>query len=152
MDSPSRNNPQSRASESLRVLVVDDDRDGLAALGTLFAQFGMDVAMAASVSEARRVIERRPPDAVVSDLVMPGEDGFALLEALRKKEDECGRHIPTVAISALSDPEIRRRAAKEGFDAYFVKPCDFLAIFGALTRLATEGSKEKSRRPARTAS
>ena len=151
MDSPNRDNPQSYAPESLRVLVVDDDRDGLAALGTLFAQFGVDVSLAASVSEARRAIEKTPPDAVVSDLVMPGEDGFALLATLRDKEQEVGHHIPTVAISALSDPDIRRRAAAEGFDAYFVKPCDFLAIFGALTRLATEGSKERSRRPSRRA-
>jgi CheY-like chemotaxis protein len=80
------------------------------------------------------------PDAVLSDLVMPEEDGFALRGVLRAKESEIGRHIPTLVISALSDPEIERRAADEGFDAYFVKPCDFQEVVGSLARLTTAGS------------
>ena len=68
---------------------------------------------------------------------------LALLETLRAKESEVGHHIPTVAISALSDPEIQRRAAEEGFDAYFVKPCDFQEVFGTLARLANPGSKSR---------
>jgi CheY-like chemotaxis protein len=124
----------------LRILVVDDDSEGRLALGMLLRQAGMEVALAGSVPEARRSIERVQPDAVLSDLVMPDEDGFALLGTLRAKENEGGRHIPTFAISALSDPEIQRRATEEGFDAYFVKPCDFHEVFGRLARLATAGS------------
>jgi CheY-like chemotaxis protein len=131
----------SPSSRQLRVLVVDDDRDGRLALGILLRQAGMDVALAASVPEARRSLERMAPDAVLSDLVMPEEDGFALRGALRAKESEIGHHIPTFAISALSDPEIQRRAAEEGFDAYFVKPCDFQEVFGRLARLAAGGSR-----------
>jgi len=119
-------NPSSRR---LRILVVDDDHDGRVALGILLRQAGMEVALAESVPEARRSLERMAPDAVLSDLVMPEEDGFALRGALRAKETEIGRHIPMLVISALSDPEIQRRAADEGFDAYFVKPCDFQELF-----------------------
>src|ERR1043166_9709558 len=97
----------SRPSPGLRVLVVDDDREGRIALGMLLAQAGMEVALAASVPEARRAMDRRAPDAVLSDLMMPDEDGFALRKALRAKESEVGHHIPTLAISALSDPEIQ---------------------------------------------
>jgi len=128
-------------------LVVDDDADGRIAMGMLLSQAGMDVSLAASVREARRAIERREPDAVLSDLMMPDEDGFALLETLREKESEGGHHIPTLAISALSDPDIQRRAVEEGFDAYFVKPCDFQEVFGTLARLAT--AESKSRRSSR---
>jgi two-component system chemotaxis response regulator CheY len=116
---------------------VDDDHDGRVALGILLRQAGMEVALAESVPEARRSLERMAPDAVLSDLVMPEEDGFALRGALRAKESEIGRHIPMLVISALSDPEIQRRAADEGFDAYFVKPCDFQEVFGRLARLTT---------------
>ena len=136
-----------RLPRGLKVLVVDDDPDGRLALGMLLSQAGMDVALAASVREARRAIERGEPDAVLSDLMMPDEDGFALIEMLRAKEKKAGHHIPALAISALSDPEIQRRAVEEGFDAYFVKPCDFQEVFGTLARLAQPGSK--SRRPAR---
>jgi CheY-like chemotaxis protein len=127
----------------LRILVFDDDRDGRLALGILLRQAGMEVA---SVPEARRSLERMAPDAVLSDLVMPEEDGFALLGALRAKEGEIGRHIPTFAISALTDPEIQRRAAEEGFDAYFVKPCDLQEVFGRLDRVADAGSMRRSLR------
>src|SRR6266436_3458921 len=87
-----------RPARGLRILVVDDDPDGRIALGMLLAQAGVDVALAASVREARRSIERREPDAVVSDLMMPDEDGFALIETLRARESERGRHIPALAI------------------------------------------------------
>jgi CheY-like chemotaxis protein len=135
------------SSRRLRILIVDDDRDGRLALGILLQQAGMEVALAGSVPEARRSLERTAPDAVLSDLVMPEEDGFALLGALRKKESEIGYHIPTFAISALSDPEVQRRAAEEGFDAYFVKPCDFQEMFGKLARLPTAGSRGRPRSP-----
>jgi len=138
---PTPAEPVQRLPQGLRILVVDDDPDGRIALGMLLAQAGVDVALAASVREARRSIERREPDAVLSDLMMPDEDGFALIETLRARESEKGRHIPALAISALSDPEIQRRAAEEGFDAYFVKPCDFHEVFGTLARLANSGSR-----------
>ncbi len=139
-------NPSSRR---LRILVVDDDHDGRVALGILLRQAGMEVALAESVPEARRSLERMAPDAVLSDLVMPEEDGFALRGALRVKESEIGRHIPTFVISALSDPDIQRRAADEGFDAYFVKPCDFQEVFGRLARLTTVGTTGRPVRSSR---
>ena len=130
---------KARRTHDLRILVVDDDTDGREAMGALLAQAGIQVALAASVAEARRALRAFHPDIVVSDLAMPGEDGFDLLEELHALEAHAGRHIAAVAMTAVSDPDVRRHAVDAGFDAYFVKPCDALTIFSALAQLSPGG-------------
>jgi two-component system OmpR family response regulator len=125
-----------RRTPDVRILVVDDDADGREAMGALLSQAGLRVELAGSVSEARGVLRHFQPDIVVSDLAMPGEDGFDLLHELQSLEAQVGRHIGAVAMTALSDPDVRRLAVDAGFDAYFVKPCDALTIFAALAQLS----------------
>src|SRR5258705_13837106 len=96
---PTQAEPARRLPRGLRILVVDDDPDGRIALGMLLAQAGVDVALAASVREARRSIERRGPDALGSALMMPGGDGFAPVETLRARGNQMRREIPAAARS-----------------------------------------------------
>jgi PAS domain S-box-containing protein len=114
----------SRAAEvtldGIRVLVVDDDPDSNDVVRTMLASFGADVRTAGSVSEALDVVERWLPEVVVSDIAMPGEDGYALLARMRAREILGA--VPAVALSAYSSPRDRERALHAGFDAHVAKP------------------------------
>ena len=135
-----RTKPQIQAHRARsRVLIVDDDADGLQALGVLFRRAGLSVSLAGSAREAARSVEQFRPNVLISDLAMPEEDGFALLRRVRKLERGLGRRSLAVAISAFSDPEMRGRAAAEGFEAYFVKPIDAEVVLSRLAQLGFEG-------------
>lgn len=131
----------------MRILIVDDDADTRVGLAVLCVQAGMRAVVAASVSEARRAIEECPLDAVISDLVMPDEDGFALLPTLAAKEDEDGHHIASVLVSGQSDPDIRRQALAAGFDAFLTKPYDLKIIVHTLDRLIAREPPQRESTP-----
>ena len=84
-----------------RVLVVDDERDAREAITAVLEHNGADVVAVSSAGAALDAIERSVPDVVVSDIAMPGEDGYAFIRSLRGTA--AGAHLP--ALSA------RRRAA-----------------------------------------
>jgi len=119
-----------------RVLVVDDDRDSREALGVLLGQAGMNVAIAGSVREAMRVLETFTPSVVVSDLAMPGEDGFSFVEKLRRLQAETGRRLTAIAVTALADGGFRQRAISAGFDTCFLKPVPPVALVTAVVEAA----------------
>jgi two-component system CheB/CheR fusion protein len=129
---------------SVRILIVDDDPETRAGLAVLCVQAGMEAEVAGSVSEARRAIDLCLPDAVISDLVMPDEDGFALLPTLCAKEDQLGHHIASVLMTGQSDPEIKRRALAAGFDAFLTKPYDSTTIVRTVNRLIAAGAPEQN--------
>jgi PAS domain S-box-containing protein len=106
--------------DGIRVLVVDDDPDSNDVVRTLLASFGAEVRTAGSAVEALDVVDRWVPDVVVSDIAMPGEDGYALLARMRARELLGG--VPAIALSAYSAPRDRERALRAGFDAHVAKP------------------------------
>ena len=93
-------------------------------LTTLLAGSGAEVRPAASVREAVEGVATTTPDVVVTDIAMPGEDGYALLRELRALERTRGRHLPIIAVTALASVEDRERAVAEGFDEHLTKPVD----------------------------
>jgi CheY-like chemotaxis protein len=119
-----------------RVLVVDDDRDSREALGVLLGQAGMNVALAGSVREALRIVPDFSPSVVLSDIAMPDEDGFALIQALRQRERNTGKRLTAIAVTALAEPDFRRRALSAGFDACFLKPVAPAAVVSAVVQAA----------------
>jgi CheY-like chemotaxis protein len=116
------------------VLVVDDDPDSREALGALLAQAGLKVALAESVREAIRALDTCSPNALVSDLMMPVEDGFSLIHAIRERESGSRGRLPAIAVTAIADPSIRRHAVAAGFDACFLKPFAGPAVVNAVTQ------------------
>ena len=104
------------------VLVVEDDADTLELLTTTLRRAGAKPLPAASVAEALLVIADAPPvDAVVSDIAMPGQDGYTLITLLR---DHMGGAMPaaTVALTAYASAADRKRALDAGFKAHLAKP------------------------------
>ena len=101
-----------------RILVVDDDDDARVVLSSLLTHFGAQVSRAGSVDDALRLLDALPFDLVVSDIAMPGRDGYALAA-------HTAARVPAVAVSAISTgPEDRRRALDAGFAAFVRKPVD----------------------------
>lgn len=103
-----------------RVLVVDDDDDARLVLATMLRQAGAEVVTAGSVAQAFSAFAADRFDAVVSDIAMPGEDGYVLVERLRKTST-----VPAIAVSAIATgAEDRRRALGAGFNEFVRKPVD----------------------------
>ena len=109
--------------EGLRVLVVDDEADARESLTVVLEQCGAVVTAVASVREALGAFARQRPDILVSDIGMPEEDGYSLIEKVRVLEAaQRGGRIPAVALTAYAAPEDRRRALAAGYELHVPKP------------------------------
>jgi CheY-like chemotaxis protein len=119
----------------VRILVVEDDCDSLDALGLLLQFNGAEVHCASSAIAGRKVLDRVRPHVLISDLSMPGEDGFAFLASVRALAPERGGNVPALAFSAMSAVGSRLRALKAGFQVFLRKPDDVPLIVPAVVRL-----------------
>jgi PAS domain S-box-containing protein len=122
----------------VRVFVVEDDLDTLEMLKVILQNRGAEVTTASSAGDALNALERSLPDALVSDLAMPGQDGYELIEHIRQRGPERGGNIPAVALTAYARVEDRVRALTAGFQMYVPKPVDpdeLVAVVANLTRL-----------------
>jgi signal transduction histidine kinase len=120
----------------LRVLVVDDDIDSRAVIAEMLMQFGADVLTAASAHEALQAFELWVPHVLLSDIEMPNEDGYSLLQAVRSRDGKRGGFIPAAALTAYGRPTDRDRALKAGFQTYLAKPVDPHELAVVVARLA----------------
>lgn len=118
-----------------RILLVDDDDETLRMLSEVFIERDAIVETANSVKEAFAVLERFSPDVVVSDLAMPEQDGFSLIEDIRARADEDGKAPQTIALTALCRIEDRARALSAGFDMFLAKPVEPAELVSAVANL-----------------
>jgi signal transduction histidine kinase/ActR/RegA family two-component response regulator len=118
-----------------RVLVVDDDEDTAHTLDVLLTVHGAEVRTASSARDGIALVDGWLPDVVLSDLGMPGEDGFALLERLRALPPERGGNVPVVALTAFARIEDRVRVLASGFAMHVVKPVDPAELIGVVASL-----------------
>jgi len=129
----------------VRVLVVEDDLDTLEMLRVILHDRGAEVMTASSVRDALETLERSLPDALVSDLAMPEQDGYDLIKHIRDRNPERGGNIPAVALTANARVEDRVRALKAGFQMYMPKPVvpnDLVAVVANLTHPHSRFSAE----------
>ena len=119
-----------------RVLVVDDDADTLDAVRHLLELAGARVSTACSAPAAFQAIEGSPPDVLLSDIGMPGEDGISLIRRVRSLDPARGGRIPAAALTAYTQPGDRDRAMDAGFQAFLAKPVDPQELARAVARLA----------------
>ncbi|MCA1643244.1 MAG: response regulator, partial [Acidobacteria bacterium] len=136
--------------ESLRgvsVLVVDDDEDTLQMLGVMLAGYSAEVRAAGSEAEALKILERFEPDVIVTDLAMPGADGYSLVKKLKALDAERGRRTPVVALTAYVRVEDRARALSAGFQMFVPKPVEPDELLTAIEHLAESGATERGGHP-----
>jgi signal transduction histidine kinase len=123
----------------LRVLVVDDDDDGREVIGMVLEECGAVVTSAASAVAAFALLASARPDVLLSDIGMPGEDGYSLIRRIRALPASEGGSIPAASLTAYTTPEDRRRALHAGFNLHVAKPvepAELLAVIASLGRFA----------------
>ena len=106
------------------VLVLDDDGDMRDLISMILEDAGATVFVASTVATAMTALEEHPPDVAVSDLAMPGEDGYAFADRVRAAKSEATRRVPLVAMTAYARAEDRRRVLAAGFDRHVAKPIE----------------------------
>lgn len=124
------------ALDHVRVLLVDDDPDTLQILGVILGESKAQVQTAASVSEAMEVLEWYQADVLVSDLAMPGEDGYSLITKVRALDAANGKQTPAVALTSYVRVEDRSRALSAGFNMFVPKPVQPNELITAIANLA----------------
>jgi signal transduction histidine kinase len=124
----------------LRILVVDDHPDARAFLGTLLQTQGAMVCAAASTAEAMQTFVRERPDVVVSDIAMPGEDGYDLIRRLRALPALDGGLTPAVALTAYVRDEDVAAALAAGYQRHLRKPVVVSELIGAVAEVAAAPS------------
>jgi CheY-like chemotaxis protein len=108
----------------VKVLVVDDDPFIREVITVMLRLAGAMVAVAESATEGFDMLMHLRPDVLVSDIRMPGEDGYSLMRRVRELPPEHGGHTPAIAITAFGQEEDRFRAQKAGFQLHLTKPLD----------------------------
>lgn len=118
----------------VRVLVVDDERDAREILWRILSDHGAEVIACASAAEALETVQRAPPDVLVSDIAMPGEDGYELIRRVRMLGGDSGC-LPAVALTAFSALEDRTQALLAGYQVHMAKPIDARELTLAIASL-----------------
>ncbi len=106
----------------LRVLVVDDEPDTRQIISTVISQTGAEVRTCESAGEALQALEDWRPDVLMSDIGMPGEDGYSLISKVRSLPAERGGQTPAAAFTAYAREEDRTRALAAGYQMHIAKP------------------------------
>jgi CheY-like chemotaxis protein len=105
-------------------MVVDDDPDTREILCMVLSQYGAEVHAAGSSADALGAFREWKPNVLISDLGMPGEDGFAFIQKVRTFAPEDGGNIPAAALTAYAREEDRQRARSAGYQIHIPKPVD----------------------------
>jgi len=116
--------PESPSLVDIRILVLDDDPAAVELVQEVLAQAGGEVRGTVTAEEALRMLEQWRPDVLVSDIEMPGEDGYTLIRKIRALSPERGGKTPAVALTAFGRPEDRIRSLMAGFNIHVSKPVD----------------------------
>jgi signal transduction histidine kinase/CheY-like chemotaxis protein len=118
-----------------RVLVTDDEEFAREAFGELLKSWGAEVRTAASVTEALIVFLEFKPHLLMSDIGMPGEDGYSLIRKIRELEKEQGCDIPALALTAYASSGDIDHAHSAGFNAHLAKPVESTDLARAINGL-----------------
>jgi signal transduction histidine kinase len=129
--------PQEATLSGVRILVVDDEEDAREAMVVLLSQAGALVQAVGSCAEAMGLFRERAPDVLLSDIAMPGEDGYALIRQVRAMGAERGGRIPAAALTAYATVDDRRKALLAGFNEHLPKPVDPARLIAAVATLVT---------------
>jgi signal transduction histidine kinase/CheY-like chemotaxis protein len=131
--------PSREVLAGVSVLVVDDDADARVLVKRLLHQYQADVATAGSGQEALDLLGRSRPDVLVSDIAMPGMDGYELVRRVHLEHGN-GSAPPSAALTAFAGAEDRARALAAGFRAHISKPVDPAELVSVVAALAGRSS------------
>jgi CheY-like chemotaxis protein/two-component sensor histidine kinase len=120
-----------------KILVVDDEPDARELLAELLSACRASVLSAGTVAEAMQLLQEKQPDIVVSDIGMPGEDGYDLIRKLRALPANRGGKTPAVALTAYARIEDRTKALIAGYNMHVPKPVEPTELLAVLSSVST---------------
>ncbi len=118
-----------------KVLVVDDQADAREPLRRALEGAGAEVITAACAREAIEAVREQRPDVMISDIAMPGMDGYELVRSIRALPPGRGSRTPSIALTAYSSREAREASFQAGFNAHMAKPISTVELLGMVTTL-----------------
>ena len=118
------------------VLVVEDQADAQELIRTILEACRATVRIADATGSALDAIARQQPDVIVSDIGLPGEDGYVLIRRVRALDPDRGGRIPAVALTAYASQDDTARALSVGFQAHVAKPVEPGELAAVVARLA----------------
>ncbi|WP_170162326.1 PAS domain S-box protein [Caldimonas tepidiphila] len=128
----------------LTVLLVDDQPDALEPVRRLLKECGARVLTAGSGFEALDSLRREHPDLLVSDVGMPGMDGYRLIREVRERLGLGADELPALALTAFSRAEDRQKALAAGFQAHLGKPLEPQLVLSTVERLAARSVRARA--------
>jgi two-component system CheB/CheR fusion protein len=114
--------------DGLRILLVDDDESTREAIAIYLQSFGAEVSLCESAAEALKNLPNFKPNIIVSDIAMPGEDGYSLISKIRSLNSNQGGQVPAIALTAYAAAGDVLRAMQSGFQAHLAKPVEANAL------------------------
>lgn len=139
MSTPSTSSRDGRL-RGIKILVVDDDANVLDALRLLLARAGATIACASSAAAAFTALELEPPDVLLSDISMPGGDGYSLVRRMRRTSLD----VPAIALTAHAAVGDRDHALSSGFDLHVAKPVDLERLVTSILHVLDRGRQSKN--------
>lgn len=132
--------------DGVRVLLIDDHPVVRQVITRLLEEWGAKVTAVPGASEALEALGREQPSVVLSDIQMPGEDGYALIRKIRALPPDRGGQIPAAALTGLTGVEDRARVLRAGFQDHVAKPVDARRLVEVVTMLANQRTWAPDRR------
>ncbi len=138
---------QSHSLLGFKILVVDDDADANAMLQIILRDRGAVVSAAFSVGEALERLKVFQPDALISDIGMPGQDGYDLISEIRRIESDRfkdtgeQRRLPAIALTSFGREQDKQQALRAGFDVHCAKPLKPLNLMQEILQLLRDGQQ-----------
>jgi signal transduction histidine kinase len=137
---PQRPRPEQRdelpSLEGVRVLLVEDETDARTLVAAVLRRQGAIVETPGSIAEALELLERQPPDVLLSDIAMPGIDGFELIRCVRARPEWA--RLPAAALTAFVTPADRGKVLLAGFDSHVQKPVEASELTAVVAALVNK--------------
>jgi two-component system CheB/CheR fusion protein len=131
--------PELSRLRGLRILVVDDDAETLEVVSEMLRLNGANVIAARSAAEALRAAQESELQVIVSDIAMPGTDGYSLIRSIRALPAADQASVPAIALTAVAGADGRKRSLEAGFQEHLEKPVDI----GRLARAVVDLSQSR---------
>jgi CheY-like chemotaxis protein len=122
--------------DGLRILIVDDEPDTRDLLRQGLEYCGANVRLAGSAAEAVDAIVAEVPDILISDIGMPGIDGYDLIRQIRQLPADAGGKVAAIALTAYTRVEDRLQALRAGYDMHVPKPVELAELVAVAASVA----------------
>jgi signal transduction histidine kinase/CheY-like chemotaxis protein len=126
---------KTKLSNGIRLLLVEDDEDSREMLRVMFEQNNIKVFPVDTAAKALESIARIRPDVLISDIGLPGEDGYELISKVRQLAPEKGGQTPAIALTGYASLQDRDRAFDVGYQEHLTKPVDIARLLGLIEKL-----------------